>query len=80
MFFASCLNFSAIFVNDVLLLFFFFFGREWRERGSCSCVYTSMSFVFRGSRADLENGFTGFIPERRAVVCIFIVNLNCFDF
>ncbi|KDP44931.1 hypothetical protein JCGZ_01431 [Jatropha curcas] len=26
-----------------------------------------MSFVFRGTRADLENGFPGFIPERRAV-------------
>lgn len=26
-----------------------------------------MSFVFRGTRADIENGFPGFIPERRAV-------------
>ncbi|XP_044509431.1 E3 ubiquitin-protein ligase SDIR1-like isoform X2 [Mangifera indica] len=26
-----------------------------------------MSFVFRGSRADLENGFPGFIPGRRTV-------------
>ncbi|KAG9454636.1 hypothetical protein H6P81_007540 [Aristolochia fimbriata] len=26
-----------------------------------------MSFVFRGTRADLESGFPGFIPERRAV-------------
>ncbi|GLT93067.1 hypothetical protein SLE2022_108730 [Rubroshorea leprosula] len=26
-----------------------------------------MSFVFRGNRADLEGGFPGFIPERRAV-------------
>ncbi|OAY46120.1 E3 ubiquitin-protein ligase SDIR1 isoform X1 [Manihot esculenta] len=26
-----------------------------------------MSFVFRGTRGDLENGFPGFIPERRAV-------------
>ncbi|CBI31650.3 hypothetical protein AAG906_010927 [Vitis piasezkii] len=26
-----------------------------------------MSFVFRGSRADIESGFPGFIPERRAV-------------
>lgn len=26
-----------------------------------------MSFVFRGTRADLESGFTGFIPERRAM-------------
>ncbi|XP_057978932.1 E3 ubiquitin-protein ligase SDIR1-like [Malania oleifera] len=25
-----------------------------------------MSFVFRGTRADIENGFPGFIPERRA--------------
>lgn len=28
-----------------------------------------MSFVFRGARADIENGFPGFIPERRALVC-----------
>ncbi|BBN09811.1 E3 ubiquitin-protein ligase SDIR1 [Marchantia polymorpha subsp. ruderalis] len=27
-----------------------------------------MSFVFRGSRGDLENGFHNFTPERRAVV------------
>ncbi|KAL1194942.1 E3 ubiquitin-protein ligase SDIR1 [Cardamine amara subsp. amara] len=26
-----------------------------------------MSFVFRGSRGDLESGFSGFIPERRAL-------------
>lgn len=26
-----------------------------------------MSFVFRGSRADIETGFSGFIPERRTV-------------
>lgn len=26
-----------------------------------------MSFVFRGSRGDIETGFPGFIPERRAV-------------
>ncbi|XP_021295308.1 E3 ubiquitin-protein ligase SDIR1 isoform X2 [Herrania umbratica] len=26
-----------------------------------------MSFVFRGTRSDLESGFPGFIPERRAV-------------
>ncbi|XP_019100347.1 PREDICTED: E3 ubiquitin-protein ligase SDIR1-like isoform X2 [Camelina sativa] len=26
-----------------------------------------MSFVFRGSRGDLESGFSGFIPERRAM-------------
>eukprot|EP00252_Welwitschia_mirabilis_P011926 TRINITY_DN2651_c0_g1_i1.p1 TRINITY_DN2651_c0_g1~~TRINITY_DN2651_c0_g1_i1.p1 ORF type:complete len:286 (+),score=48.92 TRINITY_DN2651_c0_g1_i1:266-1123(+) len=26
-----------------------------------------MSFVFRGSRGDIENAFSGFIPERRAV-------------
>ncbi|XP_034705046.1 E3 ubiquitin-protein ligase SDIR1 isoform X1 [Vitis riparia] len=26
-----------------------------------------MSFVFRGSRTDIESGFPGFIPERRAV-------------
>ncbi|KAF8396802.1 hypothetical protein HHK36_018435 [Tetracentron sinense] len=28
---------------------------------------TSMSFVFRGTRGDIESGFPGFIPERRAV-------------
>ncbi|PKA56410.1 ATP-dependent zinc metalloprotease FTSH 8, mitochondrial [Apostasia shenzhenica] len=28
-----------------------------------------MSFVFRGSRADVEGGFSGFIPERRVMVC-----------
>jgi hypothetical protein len=33
------------------------------------CKYRAMSFVFRGARADLENGFPGFIPERRALVC-----------
>lgn len=27
-----------------------------------------MSFVFRGSRGDIETGFPGFIPERRSVV------------
>lgn len=27
-----------------------------------------MSFVFRGTRTDIETGFPGFIPERRAVV------------
>nr|XP_043617930.1 E3 ubiquitin-protein ligase SDIR1 isoform X2 [Erigeron canadensis] len=26
-----------------------------------------MSFVFRGSRGDIETGFTGYIPERRAM-------------
>ncbi|XP_042476252.1 E3 ubiquitin-protein ligase SDIR1-like isoform X3 [Macadamia integrifolia] len=26
-----------------------------------------MSFVFRGTRADIESGFPGFIPERRSV-------------
>ena len=28
-----------------------------------------MSFVFRGTRGDIESGFPGFIPERPAVVC-----------
>lgn len=27
-----------------------------------------MSFVFRGTRGDIETGFPGLIPERRAVV------------
>ena len=26
-----------------------------------------MSFIFRGARADVENGFPGMIPERRVV-------------
>ncbi|KAF4354473.1 hypothetical protein G4B88_019942 [Cannabis sativa] len=26
---------------------------------------TAMSFVFRGTRSDIESGFTGFVPERR---------------
>lgn len=30
-----------------------------------------MSFVFRGTRGDIESGFPGFIPERRAMVCFF---------
>ncbi|KAK6270734.1 hypothetical protein POUND7_007832 [Theobroma cacao] len=30
-------------------------------------IYTTMSFVFRGTRSDLESGLPGFIPERRAV-------------
>lgn len=28
-----------------------------------------MSFVFRGTRGDIESGFSDFIPERRAMVC-----------
>jgi len=38
-----------------------------------------MSFVFRGSRADIEaGGFPGFAPDRRAMVsfCLFIL-LKC---
>lgn len=31
-----------------------------------------MSFVFRGSRGDLESGFSGFLPERRAMVSFFL--------
>jgi hypothetical protein len=27
-----------------------------------------MSFVFRGTRADLEGGLSGFMPERRSMV------------
>ena len=33
-----------------------------------------MSFVFRGTRADIENGFPGFMPERRALVCTYSIN------
>ncbi|XP_072997501.1 E3 ubiquitin-protein ligase SDIR1-like isoform X2 [Typha latifolia] len=29
--------------------------------------FVTMSFVFRGSRADIESGFPGFIPERRTM-------------
>lgn len=38
-----------------------------------------MSFVFRGTRADIENAFPGMIPERR-VVHFFIAcfNVGCF--
>ena len=32
-----------------------------------------MSFVFRGSGGDLESGFSGFIPERRAMVCLLLL-------
>ncbi|KAK7290160.1 hypothetical protein RIF29_04387 [Crotalaria pallida] len=32
-----------------------------------SSKYRAMSFVFRGTRADIENGFPGFIPERRTL-------------
>ncbi|KAH0673291.1 hypothetical protein KY284_024378, partial [Solanum tuberosum] len=32
-----------------------------------SCTTPNMSFVFRGARADIEPGFPGLIPERRAV-------------
>ena len=41
-----------------------------------------MSFVFRGTRADIENGFPGFIPERRALVCTctrYLHPYKCFD-
>ena len=31
-----------------------------------------MSFVFRGTRGDIETGFPGFIPERRAMVCLLL--------
>lgn len=29
----------------------------------------AMSFVLRGTRADIESGFPGYIPERHALVC-----------
>jgi hypothetical protein len=31
-----------------------------------------MSFVFRGTRGDIETGLPGFIPERRAMVCFLL--------
>ncbi|GJW91915.1 E3 ubiquitin protein ligase SDIR1 isoform X1 [Tanacetum coccineum] len=31
-----------------------------------------MSFVFRGSRGDIESGFPGYIPERRAVLWLVL--------
>lgn len=47
--------------------FFFAFDHsyscDWCSLETC----TEMSFVFRGSRPDIENGFPEFIPERRAV-------------
>jgi hypothetical protein len=41
------------------------------KRGSLKALAT-MSFVFRGSRGDIESGFSGFIPERPAVVCSLV--------
>lgn len=36
-----------------------------------------MSFVFRGTRVpDIENGLSGFIPERRAMVCSIFYTLD----
>lgn len=33
-----------------------------------TCITSvDMSFVLRGTRGDIENGFPGFIPERRSV-------------
>ena len=32
-----------------------------------------MSFVFRGTRGDIENGFPEFIPERRAMVSFLCI-------
>jgi hypothetical protein len=39
-----------------------------------------MSFVFRGSRADLESGFPGFIPEPPAVVCLHVTGSAFFTY
>ncbi|KAL2898910.1 E3 ubiquitin-protein ligase SDIR1 [Bienertia sinuspersici] len=41
----------------------------WNFLTSCLLPVRSanMSFVFRGSRGDIENGFSGIIPERRSV-------------
>jgi hypothetical protein len=42
-------------------------------------LFGAMSFVFRGSRADIEaGGFPGFAPDRRAMVsfCLLIL-LKC---
>ncbi|XP_057252412.1 E3 ubiquitin-protein ligase SDIR1 isoform X1 [Beta vulgaris subsp. vulgaris] len=41
-----------------------------------------MSFVFRGSRGDIENGFSGLVPERRSVRIqpVRPVNTNSFAF
>lgn len=39
-----------------------------------------MSFVFRGTRVpDIENGLSGFIPERRAMVCSTFYILELFN-
>lgn len=32
-----------------------------------------MSFVFRGVRPDIENGLSGVLPDRRAMVCLVCV-------
>ncbi|CAK7331476.1 unnamed protein product [Dovyalis caffra] len=37
------------------------------DKRGCSKALATMSFVFRGSRGDIESGFSGFIPERPAV-------------
>lgn len=39
-------------------------------------IPTTMSFVFRGTRADIESGIPEFIPQRPVVVrflsCVFV--------
>lgn len=35
-----------------------------------------MSFVFRGARGDIESGFSGFIPERPAVVFCLTISVH----
>jgi hypothetical protein len=34
-----------------------------------------MSFVFRGARSDIENGFPSFVPERRTLVILLLMSL-----
>jgi len=44
---------------------------KWRRQR----LVGTMSFVFRGSRADIEaGGFPGFAPERRAMVSVRLLN------
>jgi hypothetical protein len=39
-----------------------------------------MSFVFRGTRSDIENGFPSFVPERRTLVILLLMFTPFFIF
>lgn len=38
--------------------------------------FATMSFVFRGSRGDIESGFSEYVPERTLMVCLVRVNVS----